>query len=46
VRDNRCKNFNQTTLRKRPLGKNRWENNTKVDIKETRFEDVDCINLA
>jgi hypothetical protein len=32
----------------RPLGRHtrRWENNIKIDFKETDLEDVDTINLV
>jgi hypothetical protein len=33
---------------RRPLGRprHRWEDNTKLDLSETRFGDVDWIHLA
>jgi hypothetical protein len=33
---------------KRPLGRHRcrWEDNIKIDLRETRFGDVDWIHLA
>jgi hypothetical protein len=33
---------------KRPLEipKRRWDNSIKIDLKEIRWEDVDCIHLA
>jgi hypothetical protein len=32
--------------RKRSLGRPRWEDNIRIDLREIRWEDVDWIHLA
>jgi hypothetical protein len=45
---NACKNLVGTPEGKRPLGilRSRWEDNIKMDLRETGFRDVDWIHLA
>lgn len=40
------KNLARQSERKRLNGMHRWEDNIKMEIKETGFEYVDCINLV